>query len=218
MIDKVYYRFRKIPKLSFLLIGIIFFIFVFPLFENSYLQETLVTISYTVMLLSVSSIVKFENKWMLSFIIISVILQWVLFFSGDTNFPIIRYVAFLFTLSIFTIASYTMVSQIISSKRVDSKLILETITGYLLIGIIFTLVNVLLIDTNTEAISFSSSQASLGEIIYYSFVTFTTIGYGDISPISQAARGFAILFSLIGQLYLTIIIAFIIGKYLNSKN
>jgi len=110
-----------------------------------------------------------------------------------------------------------MIQQIVLSRRVDAKLVLESIIGYLLIGVIFTLVNVLIVLFNVHAIGFSDENVHVGEIIYYSFVTVTTIGYGDISPVSQLARSAAVLFGLIGQLYLTIIIAFIIGKYLNSK-
>jgi len=218
MINTFYRKLREIPKHSFLLVGIFLFIFIFPLFEASLMKEVLITTSYTIMLLSVASIVEFKYKWMLVLIFTAVFFQWLLFFSDQLQFPIIRYIAFIFTLVIFSIASFMMISQIISSKVVDAKLIIETITGYLIIGVIFTLINVLLLFSNHQAIGFSTNDASLGDIIYYSFVTFTTIGYGDISPISQAARGFAILFGLIGQLYLTIIIAFIIGKYLNSKN
>jgi hypothetical protein len=44
----------------------------------------------------------------------------------------------------------------------------------------------------------------------------TTIGYGDISPISEPARNFAIILGLVGQFYNSIIIAIIIGKFLQK--
>ena len=46
-----------------------------------------------------------------------------------------------------------------------------------------------------------------GRYIYYSFVCITTTGYRDIAPLSQSARLFSILESVIGQLYLAILIA-----------
>lgn len=211
-------KIKQIPKHTILLVGIILFVFIFPLFEKGFLKEILITTSYSTMLLSVASLIEFKTKWLLHLIIIAVAFQWINFFIDYGSFPILNYLAFSFSLLIFSIATLLLVRQIISSKRVDTQLIIETITGYLLIGVIFTLINVLLQSYNHQAIGFINENPSLGDIIYYSFVTFTTIGYGDISPISQAARGFAIFFGLTGQLYITIIIAFIIGKYLNTQN
>ena len=218
MISTFYSWLKGVPKHSILLLGIILFVFVFPLFEKGELKEYLVTLSYTLMLLSVGSIIELKSKLLLYLIVFAVIFQWVTFFIDHHRFYYIIYISFTFSLFVFIIAIYKMITQIISSKEVDARLIIETIIGYLLIGVIFTLINVLLESYNHQAIGFINESPTLGDIIYYSFITFTTIGYGDISPISQAARGFAILFGLGGQLYITIIIAFIIGKYLNSKN
>jgi len=218
MTNKLLQRFRSIPEHSILLLGVILFVFIFPLFESGPMKGYLITLSYTLMILSVGSIVEFKSKWMIYLIALAVILQWVSFLSRTYNLLFLNYISFSFSLIVFSIATYMMVNQIIKSKVVNAQLIIQTITGYLLIGIIFTLVTVLQLSYNPIAIGFDESIPTLGDIIYYCFVTFTTIGYGDISPVTQAARGFAILFGLIGQLYLTIIIAFIIGKYLNSKN
>jgi voltage-gated potassium channel Kch len=54
--------------------------------------------------------------------------------------------------------------------------------------------------------------------LYYGFVTLTTLGYGDILPLTPLARSLASFTALFGQLYLVTIMAFLIGKYLNTKN
>ncbi|RUA26235.1 MAG: hypothetical protein DSY76_06085 [Bacteroidetes bacterium] len=218
MINKIIASISRVPKHTILLLGIILFVFVFPLFEKGAMKEYLVTLSYTVMLLSVGSIVEFRSKWMFYIIAFAVILQWIALVAEAQGINFIKYISFIFSLIVFSIAIYKMVEQVIKSKIVDAQLIIETIIGYLLIGIIFTLINVLIISIKPGAIGFINDTPTLGDIIYYSYITFTTIGYGDISPVVQIARSTAILFGLIGQLYLTIIIAFIIGKYLNSKN
>jgi hypothetical protein len=218
MNNKLFQRISRIPKHSVLLIGIILFIFVFPLINKGFASQIFITVSYSIMLLSVGAIIEQKTKWLIKIIIIAIFLQWIAFFITFESFPILDIISFVFSMTTFIITTFIMIQQIVLSRRVDAKLILESIIGYLLIGVIFTLVNVLITIFNPNAIGFTNANAHIGEIIYYSFVTVTTIGYGDISPISQFARSSAILFGLIGQLYLTIIIAFIIGKYLNSKN
>jgi hypothetical protein len=218
MNNKLFQRISRIPKHSVLLIGIILFIFVFPLINKGFASQIFITVSYSIMLLSVGAIIEQKTKWLIKIITIAIFLQWIAFFITFESFPILDIISFVFSMTTFIITTFIMIQQIVLSRRVDAKLILESIIGYLLIGVIFTLVNVLITIFNPNAIGFTNANAHIGEIIYYSFVTVTTIGYGDISPISQFARSSAILFGLIGQLYLTIIIAFIIGKYLNSKN
>lgn len=217
MIKHLFRNIKKASKHSILLVGILLFVFIFPLFEKSAIKDGLMTTSYTLMLLSVVSIVEFKRRWIINLILVTVFLQWVLFFIDYDQIPAIHYIAFLLSLVIFSYATARMIQQIIASKSIDTHLILATITGYLAIGVIFTMVNILVIYADPDAISFVTNGENLGDIIYYSFITMTTIGFGDIAPVTQVAKGFAVFFGLAGQLYLTIIMAFIIGKYLNTK-
>ena len=56
------------------------------------------------------------------------------------------------------------------------------------------------------------------EYLYFTFVTFTTLGYGDIVPLTPLARSISILISVCGPLYLAIIIAMLVGKYASQKD
>jgi hypothetical protein len=47
---------------------------------------------------------------------------------------------------------------------------------------------------------------------YFSFVTLTTLGYGDITPMTRAAKNLAALEAIFGQLYLAILIARLVGQ------
>jgi len=53
--------------------------------------------------------------------------------------------------------------------------------------------------------------------IYYSFVTLTTLGYGDIVPRSEVARGLAIMEALVGQLYLAVMVARLVSLYVAGE-
>jgi len=52
------------------------------------------------------------------------------------------------------------------------------------------------------------------DYIYFGFVTLTTLGYGDVTPVSPMARSMAVLIAITGQLYMTILIAMLVGKFL----
>ena len=52
------------------------------------------------------------------------------------------------------------------------------------------------------------------DLIYYSFTTLTTLGYGDMTPTDVITKSLSIFEAIIGQLYLTVLIALLIGKYL----
>lgn len=56
------------------------------------------------------------------------------------------------------------------------------------------------------------------KFIYYSFVTLTTVGYGDITPNSSAAKVLTIFLCTAGQLYLTVLVGLIVGKYISKLN
>jgi len=72
-------------------------------------------------------------------------------------------------------------------------IIIQAISGYLLIGVIGVLLNAILLGFDENALLFSSVGNRFSSIIYYSFVTLTTIGYGEILPLSVPARSISIL-------------------------
>lgn len=59
-----------------------------------------------------------------------------------------------------------------------------------------------------------SEPIELGHLTYYSFVTLTTLGYGDITPVRPLASTLAWLEALAGQFYLTVLVAFLVGRRL----
>ncbi len=209
---------RNIPHLSMLVIGIFLFIFVLPVLVSFGIGAYLIPLSFTVILISLTSIVNTKNTFFLGVIALAIVFQWLAYFNRGPVFHFSNYISFLLSTTIFALITFNLIGQIVRAKDVDVALILQTVSGYLLIGIILVLVNTLIISVNPEAISFGSNSPKFSEIVYFSFINYTTIGFGDISPVSPLARSVSILFGIIGQFYLSIIIAFIIGKFLNKQS
>ena len=116
-----------------------------------------------------------------------------------------------------------ILAHVFSSRRITRETIAGAICAYLLIGAMWA--NVFSIVENVTPGSFADNSieadaASGPEPIrdqanrftYFSFVTLTTLGYGDITPLTQPAKNLAALEAIFGQLYLAVLIARLIGQ------
>ena len=204
---------KLIPKSSFLLLSILIFIFGGPILDRIILFPHIKLVLYSLIFLGTFSILEKKTFILKSLLYIGLSFNIFIFFF---DIQIFSAISFGFSAIVFTIITFVLIFQIAASKRFDSGIIIEAIIGYLLIGLVSTLLNSFLLEINHEAIKFAG-KAGLSDIIYYSYITLTTIGYGDISPQSYVAKSISIFTGLAGQLYLTIIIAFIIGKVSNYK-
>ncbi len=116
-----------------------------------------------------------------------------------------------------------MIRHIARSQQVTLTIIINSINGYLLIGVLGAvllamtqLLQKLFFNVDTGAINFAGDTAAgFHDYLYFSFVTLTTLGYGDVTPVSAFAKSLTIIIAISGQLYLTILIAMLVGKYLS---
>ena len=107
--------------------------------------------------------------------------------------------------------------RISKSKKVGTLEFLRSVNIYFLIGIVGAVVFKSLYATNPDSIHIPGNKfPKTTDLVFFSFETITTLGYGDITPVSAMAKSIAIFLSFSGQLYLTFIIAMLIGKYLRG--
>ena len=106
--------------------------------------------------------------------------------------------------------------NVILSKKVNLAVIFGVANGYVLIAAIFSIFYMLLDLYVPGSIISQGSQISDFDYLYFSFVTITTLGYGDISPATEAAKSLSILTALCGQLYLSLVVAVIVGKFIST--
>jgi hypothetical protein len=114
-----------------------------------------------------------------------------------------------------------LLAHVLKSERVNKEKIFAALSAYLLIGFIWALLFGIVEFLLPGSFRLTGDQvADQGVRVYYSFVTLTTLGYGDIVPITGVARSLAVLEALIGQLYLTVLVARLVGLYIaySSKN
>ena len=117
----------------------------------------------------------------------------------------------------FIIVTIALIAHVLSASQVQTSTLLCAINSYLLIGLtlsIFFLILNLFVPGSFNQIKPDDGFSSF---IYYGFVTLTTLGFGDITPDTALARSLSTFTALFGQLYLVIIMALIIGKYLKGE-
>jgi hypothetical protein len=108
---------------------------------------------------------------------------------------------------------------IFRQEEIKGDLIAGAAVVYLLTAVIWTHAYRLieLIHPGSFTLAESQTMSSVAPFLYYSFVTITTLGYGDIFPVTTAAKSFAILEAIIGQLYLVIMVAWLVGVHISQS-
>ncbi len=127
----------------------------------------------------------------------------------------LKFIGFIVLFIMFVILFQELIIQIFNSKKITLNVVLGAFTGYVLIGIIGFCVILTIYLFNTE--SYKISETPINDLLYYSFITLSTIGYGDISPLSLPAKNIAVIIGLVGQFYNAIIMAAIISKFLQPE-
>jgi hypothetical protein len=116
------------------------------------------------------------------------------------------------------VAGIDTVRVAMNSTRVSGELLFAALSVYLLVGILFAMLHCAVAALWHDAYSLpEGGRLALPAGIYFSFMTQTTVGYGDILPKSDLARGLAMVQAIAGQLYLSVMVARLVGLYMAGQ-
>ena len=197
----------------FLLILVVFIVFLIPLFPLSW-HDLLFPASYTLLFLTTVLALQKHRERVITLALIAIATEWIVkLFHLD----LISYISSAANLVFFSYAVASFIAQIVASPEIKLKEIIESINGYLLLGILFSILIALVNRSSPGAYNFPEVPQSFSHYLYYGFVTLSTLGYGDIVPKIPVAKSLAILTSVGGQLYIATIIAILVGKYAGGE-
>ena len=123
----------------------------------------------------------------------------------------------------YGLVTIEIIKQVWKAKIVGKNVILGLISGYISLGLLafFLCLSIEIIYPNSFSgigINPGVNEDVMEQIMYYSYITLMTIGYGDILPLTPIAQKTAIFIGLIGQFYLVILTAIVVGKYINQES
>lgn len=204
--------------LLFIVIFTIFFVPFFPIELHKYFYSICYTLIF---LLSALALSKYRSR-IFNIAVLVVLMEWL---SELLDFPILNKISFAVNISFFGLIVVLFIQQIAIAKTVTPLVIMESINGYLMLGMSFSILIALISFVDPNSFSFPHLSTGTDPTIsyfsnytYYGFVTLTTLGYGDVVPLTPAAKSFSIFTAITGQMYIAIIIAALIAKYLNQSN
>ena len=208
-----------------LLSSLFLIIFIHPLIKTLEINNWIFDILLSMLIISGITSLKFRKEKFIRlsyFGLFTLAIIWINHFAGLLVINLISFIVLLFFMIYIT---YSMISYVARHKEISSILILNAINSYLFLGIIgsflFLLSDIgykLIFDITNATINFGyTNNPTIFDYIYFGFITLTTVGYGDVTPAVPLTKSLAMLISLTGQLYLTILVAMLVGKFLSKK-
>jgi len=203
-------------RFLFLVVSLLAYFAIAPLLEDFIRIRLFVDIFLTAILVSGMHAVSTSNRERLIIALIALpllVTLWLYRFVKIDFLPLTTQ-GLLILFLIYCIAC--ILSFILKAPRVTRDVIYAAISVYLFIGLLWSGVYMVLESLQPGSFSFTKGQASAGsgDFNYYSFVTLTTLGYGDITPLTAKAKAFAMLEAVVGQLYLVVLVARLVGMHI----
>ena len=143
-----------------------------------------------------------------------IILINILFFNNNQSVS-----QYFLKILIVSITIVELFREIFKTKIIDSHIISSAISIYVLVGIFWYLLFMflLMIDPDSFDIrNFNPEMVSI-DMIYFSFTTLTTLGYGDITPVSYTAKMWSITEAMMGVMFLAVMISRVVSLFGSKK-
>lgn len=167
-----------------------------------------------------------RRRWYLALLGPTVVIDLWIFKTGGTERAAV--LGAMLHIGFMAFTGGAILGHLAREKRVSLDTILGGVCVFLLIGVVFgyafSMIETLLPGSLLEGGRplqpnplVNAQVERRPQSIYFSFITLTTVGYGDITPARALARALAILEAVAGQIFLTTFLAFLVGNYLAQR-
>lgn len=203
----------------YLLFSLLLLLLLAPLFEETFIGFITVDIGYSAVLLAaVYAVSEKKRLFTLALVLVVpiIVARWSNHFLNNDSLAL---VSNSLTLVFFVFIVCAMLSHVLRDEKVTADKIYGALSVYLLIGVTWALLFTVIEGIRPQSFLFEHTQiTSISEyiphFIYYSFVTLTTLGYGDIIPITPFAKSLSYMEAVTGQMYVAVLIARLVGLHI----
>ncbi len=216
---------RYLQRYSFqhLLAWLLLYTVIGPFLQNLPHASRISSISISLMLMMAVYAIKTEDKlfkYILGLMILTLVLFWI---------DMLKLVSFPRIISRFIMAIYifmlvfSFTKYVFAARKVDSRLVSAALCLYLLIGTLWGVMYDILqifVPGSFKGDLLSTSSAMLDPLQhfeYFSFVTLTTLGYGDILPQTQEAAALCQVEAIVGQFFMAVLVARLVGIQVSQE-
>ncbi len=207
-------------RFFYLLGGLLVALLVAPITTEYYpgISRSILTVA---LLVAVSSMAESKRMYRAAWLLVAakIVLSIFSYFEPVAWIPIAEAgVMFAF----FTLAAVFSLGRVLEGDDVDMNRVAGAISVYMLIGLIWASLYFFLSLMDPQAfdgvsdLGFGDARllnAAYMDLLYYSYVTLSTLGYGDVTPVSRAAQSLAYLEAISGVMYVAVLVAALVGSY-----
>lgn len=221
MFKKLYsYRFE------FFCITLLAILFGSLIVPSAFFEETIAPITFLLNLMAGIILIS-KRKELFWFFLVLLIGSSIIFAIAQVNgeTPLFtNYMKMGIYFAFYLVVTYEIIKQVWSTAEVNKTVIFGLISGFICLGLIGFFLCLSIEIAHPESFqggllgAENAHENTLTEqLMYFSFITLMTIGYGDILPVTPLAQKASILIGLLGQFYLVIITAVVVGKFVNKS-
>ena len=212
LLDRIYER-----RFTYFLISLVLTLFVLPLAANNQAFNSVFILFLSISILAGVFAMSRERTFIRLALLVGVpaiLAKWITYvFYTDTG-DVFGYV---FSIIFFGIFAFFLLVNLVKFEKITGDTIAGAISIYLLIGFAFAFAYLLMEQMHPGSFYFNidikPNGLNLMDYVYFSFVTMTTMGYGDITPVTPTLQSLAYFEALIGSIYIVVFIARLVSIY-----
>jgi hypothetical protein len=203
----------KRDRYLFLLISLVLLLLVTPLFEGFFELTTLLDISITIIFFASLYAIGQSRKGLriaIGLLVPVLLAMWLTYFVHVTYLSLVGDCCLIL---FFAFTIIIILSRLFKEEEVTLDVIYSAFVSFMLIALMWAFIFDILEGLSPGSFLVTQGQFEDSRIhfVYYSFVTITTVGFGDILPVSMTARAFSIVEMVVGQIFLIVLIARLVG-------
>jgi len=200
-------------RLQFLLIALVVLIVVYPLIQGMLVLNVMLT---AVLFTAVHAVSEQKRQWVVALLL--GIPWFIALWLDQLGLDDVAVAVLAPALGALFLGYVTQVllRHVIQADRVDAEMIYGAIAGYLLLGVIWAMLYTVTetLQPGSFTLTATGDTRPWDDLLYYSFVTLTTLGYGDVLPLSSRARSLAVLEAVTGVFYVAVLVARLVSLHI----